>query len=73
MPLDGSKELGWVIHFRELHTEISYEIFLYFFFPEIFHFEGAQLHLHNLQNIPVRRHCLHFTGAATEAKKKKKG
>lgn len=40
-------------------------------FKEIFHFEGSQLHLHNLQNIPARRHCFHFTGAATEAKKKK--
>lgn len=40
-------------------------------FKEIFHFESSQLHLHNLQNIPARRHCLHFTGAATEAKEKR--
>jgi len=43
--------------------------FFFSIFKEIFHFEGAQLHLHDLQNIPVRRHCLHFTGAATEAQK----
>lgn len=43
----------------------------FFFFKESSHFEGSQLHLHNLQNIPARRHCLHFTGAVTEAWKKK--